>query len=345
MKKLLFVAALASVAFTGCVSNEDDVTPGVDSKLSFAAPLVHGVTRAYSGEIANPYPTEEHFVVNAKYYTDKFTTWAEGTDYMVNVETKHDATANAWAPMDHDYYWPKTGTLTFSAFSPADYDSWKPAIAEEKLTASGVVVAADAADVDLLYSELAKDKTKNDDIDGNNYKGVEIKFAHALSSIKFKVALISELTGTTITVNEIKLAKVASEGDFSWDFVPDNDPVWTGDETKLAEYVAVTGSTQTVTTTAADVADANALILLPQTLGRADAANNVVAVVKYTITVGEQEGIEQIATIDLSKLTYATQDSAEWKPGKRYIYTVKIGLDRILFDPEVNAWVDVPVTE
>ena len=68
MEKTLFAAALASVALAGCVKNETEITPNADSPITFAAPLVSSITRVYNGEITNPYPENEKFVVFANLY-------------------------------------------------------------------------------------------------------------------------------------------------------------------------------------------------------------------------------------------------------------------------------------
>ena len=143
MKKLLFAAAVAGVALAGCVSNEAEVSPKAEGRIAFAAPLVSGVTRAYVGEIKNPYPTDENFVVSAKYYDNAFDSWNNGQSYMSGVKAVYSAADNVWAPEGQDYYWPKNGSLTFFAYSPADYSSWAPAInADEKLAASAVVAVS-----------------------------------------------------------------------------------------------------------------------------------------------------------------------------------------------------------
>lgn len=338
MKKFLLVAAAASAALAGCVSNEAEISSSADSKIAFTAPLVTSTTRAYvSGEIKNAYPTGESFVVSAKYYDSAFTTWNAGQNYMTAVQVNHKPTDNAWAP-DQDYYWPKNGTLTFFAYSPADYSTWKPAIdAAESLTASAVTVVA--ADADLLYSSLAKDQTKTTATGNDYYSGVDIMFHHALSSIVFKTRLTGDFPGTTITVNEVKLSDVKSQGNFAWDLNVENAPVWS-DQAEVKEYTAVTGASQVVASgDAAELTDANPLILLPQTL------TDAVATVKYTIQNEGQAAIAQTATVELADLKYGTQANAEWLPGKRYIYTINFGLDRIVFAPQVKNWEDVEVTE
>ncbi|MDE6858124.1 MAG: fimbrillin family protein, partial [Alistipes sp.] len=331
-------AAVAGVALAGCVSNEAEVSPKAEGRIAFAAPLVSGVTRAYVGEIKNPYPTEENFMVSAKYYDNAFDSWNNGQSYMSGVKVVYSAADNAWAPEGQDYYWPKNGSLTFFAYSPADYSSWAPAInADEKLAASAVAVTA--ANVDLLYSDLTKDQTKANYTTNTYYNGVDIKFCHALSSIVFKTRLTSELNGTTITVNEVTLSGVSSKGDFEWSLDADDAPVWSS-QSEAAGYTAVSGAGQEVKYgDAVELEGANALILLPQSL------TDAVATVKYTIQNDGGEAIEQTTTVALADLKYGSQESAEWLPGKRYIYTVNFGLDRIVFAPQVKDWEDVVVSE
>lgn len=346
MKKFLFAAAV-SAALAGCVSNEAEITPNADSPITFAAPLVSSITRSATGEIANPYPDTEHFVVFAKLYDDNgYTDWASGQWYIGDanggVEVEYDATLSGWAPNGKSYYWPKNGSLTFYAYSPADYTTWKPAIANEQMTASGVVIPTTDHNVDLMYSKLAKDKKANDDKTGNNgttaeYKGVELIFKHALSSIQFKVKTLAEYADATIVLNKIELTNVNTTGDFVLENIDsDSTPEWTS-TTIPANYVAVESANQTVASTTATAVDNttgdNAMILLPQAL------TDVVAKVTYTLN-----GFEFTTEIKLGTLSYTGQDTAEWIAGKRYIYTIIFSLDKIYFDPSVSNWEDVNVT-
>ncbi|MDE5636519.1 MAG: fimbrillin family protein, partial [Alistipes sp.] len=159
------------------------------------------------------------------------------------------------------------------------------------------------------------------------------------SSIVFKTRLTSELNGTTITVNEVTLSGVSSKGDFEWSLDADDAPVWSS-QSEAAGYTAVSGAGQEVKYgDAVELEGANALILLPQSL------TDAVATVKYTIQNDGGEAIEQTTTVALADLKYGSQESAEWLPGKRYIYTVNFGLDRIVFAPQVKDWEDVVVGE
>lgn len=350
MKKFFFAAIAAGIALTACVTNEEEVSVGTDAKISFEAPLVQNATRV-TGEIGTNYDKNESFVVNAKFYQSTFNTWAGGTNYMTDETVTYNSGLNAWVSA-LDYYWPKQGSLTFMAYSPADHTTWKPAIAgtPEVLKADGVIISN--GNRDMLYSELIKNKVGSDNPGANAYNGVDILFRHALSSIKFKVCLATDLgENTIITLKAIQLQHVHQNGNFSWDLNVDHDPEWTNTNTNN-EYVItpVTGANQVLTETPTDVANAQPCIMMPQTLVHGGTDGNVVAVIKYDITNTDESGvvvstISQERTVDLSNLDYGEGQgiNAKWLPGKRYIYTVNAGLNRITFAPVVEDWVDQEV--
>lgn len=353
MEKTLFAAALASVALAGCVKNEAEITPNADSKITFAAPLVSSITRVYNGEITNPYPENEKFVVFANLYlnSDYNNNWADGTTYFgaAGLTVAYDNTVKGWLDVNHPYYWPKNGKLTFYAYSPAEYTNWKLNIVKEGDTEYANTESAvniDAHNVDLLYSELAKDKTKNDNQDGNNgtatYNGVELKFKHALSSIKFNVKTDATYTNASFKLNGIVLKNVKPEGTFKCNLTTESSvPAWELTGTAAKDYTVIASADQDVTADAAEVSGIegnNAMILLPQNL------TGVKAKVSYTMTT--DAGVFPFTTeIDLGNLFYTGQDGAKWIAGKRYIYTIIFTLDQIYFDPSVKDWDNVTVTE
>lgn len=348
MKKFFFAAIAAGIALTACVTNEEEVSVGTDAKISFEAPLVQNATRA-TGEIGTLYDKNESFVVNAKFYNNTFTSWAAGENYITNETVSYNSSLNAWVPA-LDYYWPKQGSLTFMAYSPADHTTWKPQITGTPETLKADAVTISNGNRDMLYSELIKNKVAADTPGKNEYNGVDILFHHALSSIKFKVCLVADLgVNTTITLKAIQLQHVHQNGNFSWDLNVDNAPEWTNTNTNK-EYVItpVTGANQVLTITPTDVANAQPCIMMPQTLAHGGTDGNVIALITYTITNKDAAGkvlseIEQNRTVDLSTLDYGTEQGVEWLPGKRYIYTVNAGLNRITFAPVVEDWKDQEV--
>lgn len=258
MKKYLFMAAVAGLTLTSC-SQEDLGMPnqGNQNEITFAAPVVGKLTRA--NEVGNNYPTASayNFAVWAHYYGGDFTTPAEGTLYMDEVEMGYDGTST-WAPVAAKYYWPKNGTLTFAGYSPVSVSD-KASYEGGKVKFTDYVVKEDLTNqVDLMFSERsynqkkytanASDKTTDDKVgtgstspDPTNpsdpYTGAHLVFKHALSSILFNVKTDMDYTttdGTQITLTGLTLNNVVRKGTFTQNIADTPSSVTTAPNQKNA---------------------------------------------------------------------------------------------------------------
>lgn len=353
MKRFLFMSALASVALASCVNDEamENTSKASDQKITFNAPVIGGATRAveYTGEIETVYPTTENFKVYALWHTNEFTSWKEEVNktlvYMPGVTVRYNSgfnnsendgtggwtTGNEYEPT---YYWPKEGFLTFSAYSPAD------AVGNFSMTENGLniknfsVNASASNHYDLLYSDLTTNQKSNNYSDTNNtYDGVDIKFNHALSAIRFKVKTKADYSKSVkITLTGIEIAGVHYQGSFE-----QNGPTWyitDGSGYITAPYVAYPKNSESQEVKSGDAVEPtnhNDVILMPQGL-----SDNATITVKYTMQYGTGNVIPQTTTVKIKELT------AAWEIGKRYTYTIIFGLDQIYFAPSVDSWVDVP---
>jgi hypothetical protein len=352
MKKLFFIAVMASVAFASCTKNEP-ATTSAEQQISFASPVVSLNTKAAT-EVWNNYPTTNDFAVWAHYYSDEYDNFENGKLYMNNVKVTHSGAT--WKPAKA-YYWPKNGSLTFIAYAPSSVGA--------SVGASGIKIASYTVSndvskqVDLLFSERAYNKQALDDTatggttTGANasdtadpYTGVHISFKHALSSILFTAKLSQAYSGTTITLKKIELTGINSVGTFDQK-LEDNgtaatdrdEDLWTGEKTAITYTVSTTGTLSTTayytcnnTTTAPQVTSGKRttdFILLPQTI-----ANNAKLKVTYTIKSGDSEEIVQVLETNLKSSV------TEWKWGYRYIYNIIVGLNEISFEPYVADWAD-----
>lgn len=351
-KTLLMMAVAAGAMLTGCVKNETANGGAVSgSKISFEAPAVTGITRAalVPGEIGTGYDKGEHFSVYALYFANgTYTDFNAGTLYMDDVETAYNAGGQYWdsesVPGGQAYYWPKKGSLTFAAYSPSGAaDDCKVTWGAAGFTFTNFTVQSEPAKhYDLLFSERAYNKTQSE-ASSTTYKGgVDITFKHALSSVVFKTKLGDTYEGHTITLKNITLKNTFTTGTFNQGLEDTNGAVttaaaWTGQKTEnTAGYVAFNGSEVITSTTAAEPAGATRLIVLPQEL--AHGTNNVTIDVTYSIHNGTNE-IDQTATINITDPGYSL---TKFEIGKRYIFTLIIGLDKITFSPKVDPWEDVP---
>ena len=91
MKKSLFFAAMACIAFAGCT--EDEVTTGnsnQEREICFTSPYVGKTTRTVYQEMDNPYATTENFNVFGVWHTGTFAGWSTASLYMNDAETAYD---------------------------------------------------------------------------------------------------------------------------------------------------------------------------------------------------------------------------------------------------------------
>lgn len=363
MKKVLLLAATAGIVLSSCVKNEPANTFGAsDSKITFEAPAVGATTRAIPGEIDNSvaYPEQETFNVWGWYHEGDYTTFGAldnaWTNYMTQADGKPVTVAkedNTWAPAT-DYFWPKTGKLTFAAYSPADAAGTFTHTAQG-LQITGFTVPAVGAQYDLMYSDRAYNRTSSDkNYTGtqttNPYDGVDIVFHHALSSIVFKVGTAEDYsTGADIdfTIKSIKIKNVYAAGNFNETLTDGNgsttrQPAWTATGNADAEYVAFSGDFAvpedgtTFSEPTLEDADPTDLILLPQSFESNDAA---VVEIAYTYETAVSGEIAATETFILKNSTNATA----WEPNMRYTYRILFGLNKITFAPIVENWEDVTV--
>ena len=368
MKKYLFMAAVAGLTLTSCSQEELSVPTAENNEITFALPVVGKNTRAVT-ETGIDYAVEGQetdekydFGVWAKYNntTSTSTSWTAGQFYIGKdatddhgVKASYKSSVSGWA-FATPYYWPKNGDLSFIAYAPWSVN------ANATVTGKGIkftnYTVGDAADVDLLFSEVARNKkSSTDEFTTNRYKGVHIQFKHALSSVRFAVKTAGDYDGTTIKVKNIKVLNAYSVGDFDQGLADnataetaDGNPCWSGQKQERS-YTAFNSGTPDKEITVEDgdakyVHNGNTtattnktdLILLPQALVHTG-ANTVTVEVTYTITSPSGNVLEQVTTLPLS---------GEWFRGYRYTYKIVFGLDEIYLDPTVDTWEDVtPSTE
>ncbi len=179
------------------------------------------------------------------------------------------------------------------------------------------------------------------------------------------------------TFKQNLLAATAGDSDTNTDTDTDNEPAWTveatnnlqdytvypstaGSELELSnneQYVngAVDGNDETYGTSNPpatpngtdnvnnDGKRRSDLILIPQNLMRGEGNDDKVTVtIKYTIKTGTADAIDQESTFQLAVAPESEGSDAtyKWEMGKRYIYHIVIGLDKIYFNPQVTNWED-----
>lgn len=192
MKKVLTAAILAVTtgAFIGCTKNE--VRSISDNPQAVRFLPLNGKHSTKVMVDGNTYPKDLPFGTLAYYLPSG--NWnanmADATLYIPIskvVNKSGAASGNAWEVEGKEYYWPKSGTLTFFAYSPFSYQEPNGGkLAIESLSGNDGIQIVDYdvdahQDTDFMVADIAKDKTAN----GSNgrYTGVPIVFRHKLSQI------------------------------------------------------------------------------------------------------------------------------------------------------------------
>ena len=374
MKKFFMFAAMASVALVSCVKNEvAPVAQDVQQEITFDRPVLLPNLKS-ANEVQNDFPTNMAIGVWAHYF-DKavdnsiYNGFANGELYMGKegggLPLEYNDTYKAWKHATNKYYWPKNGSLTFSAYAP--YNAKNAGLTS--LTANGIqfanyaVSTAPSEQEDLLFSERVYNQIANPASEATYpYEGVVLNFKHALSSIVFKVKAHEAYSTTKLTIKKIELLNVVSKGSFNQSLVDANaaetkpaaadDALWTlssEDAHKVTYSVdiynggilldptdvkyAYNGST--AASVAGNGYKATDLILLPQNLANCD--------LQITFELLNDQMANPITQTLVADL--ATTQVPDWVRGKRYIYTVSVALDEIYFEPTVTNWDEEVVTD
>lgn len=368
MKKLFFIAAIAGAALVSCTKNELAPSAAEQEEITFANPIMSPSTKV--AEVANNYSTDLHFGVWAHYYDESvdnsiYTTFANGEVYMNNVEVQYTDAVKGWKNATSPYFWPKNGSLTFIAYSP--YGATGAGVDANGIKFTDYVVGVPANQNDLLFSERAYNKESVDQATAaaDPYAGVQINFKHALASIMFKVKAAAAYDGTTLKVTKVEILNAYSKGSFSQGLTDANSavtadantvPGWTNQdvETTYVAYDNAAGIELHATDvkylhsgTTTPTANTTDLILLPQALNHTSTLKEVTVRVTYTLKNADMaDPITQVGEVKLATGNAGGYFGGieSWQRGKRYIYTISVGLEEIYFDPQVTDWDEVSIT-
>ena len=362
MKKILLTTVIASVALVSCVKEDaTNLQNGAKQKITFDTPVLYGNENSRAnvlGEVET-YQTSEKFTIYAVSHTNEFIGWeAQGVApaEFNNTIVSYDPTVNGWAPKQVGgdyYYWENGKMMSFAACSPADVNAIS-SYDEAGLEITDFEVPAVGEQYDLMFSERSLNKTSNDMTVGEEgYKGVQIKFQHALSSIRF--ALVNSYE-KDVVLTDIEIKDVFNKGTFNENITEDPedyiaDPKWTLEST-TANYVAFAGeatfpkiakdATEWTAELVKDVmtsgSTCNQLLLMPQ-----DLSEDAILLVHYTVDGKENTKEVALKGLKTKAATPAAIDS--WEMGTRYTYILMYSQetaakDKIYFAPEVAGWVD-----
>ena len=137
MKKVLFSAIVASVAFAGCTNDESLVPP---QEIDFQVAKYLSSSRATGSE-----------------FTGTFGTYSFGLGDTKDMDNTEIALiSGVWKATSGTYHWPATGTVDFISYAPYEDPEIAVAVVVESATAGSLtaVVVADIYDYYFSAKEL-----------------------------------------------------------------------------------------------------------------------------------------------------------------------------------------------
>ena len=359
MKKYIILAVSALAAMAACTKVE--VAPEAQKEISFE--VANRLTKA----------------TGVKYENGAFGTyaWFNNTDdFMVNE--KVNLSGGAWKTVDHTFYWPKTGSVSFISYSPFDGTSntagTVPAVTKNSITYTGV----NAGSVDLMYADKATCSsnvnvvTDSDSAD-SGYAGVPTVFRHALAKLSFDIKAnfleYDDANGShtewEVTVNSIKIGGFKTTGDLaltlnsdgkSWDkpvttVGTDNFNVWTNLSGSTADQELLPSGIITLTTTPQTLNAATGYVM-PQVLEAGAQVLKLSIHIRTTLANGKEINEDLVKTINLMDISTLKA----WQMNQNIHYTINIKPTSsdtsnphnddpndvvITFDPAVADWTNV----
>lgn len=368
MKKLFIIGLITSALLTACTSEEATDNVVVKRQITFSRPVLNGLSRAVPGEMPSTYDVNESFMVyGVRYPEGKYTKWDAATaEYAEFLGEQATHSGNTW-DTQKAHFFKKGFDYAFAAYSPADAVLQTSEATSIRFENSGLEIKgfspiADAAgQYDLMYAERVYGINGNTVLDlGTNgnatYDGVNLKFKHALASIRFKISVDPEyirkvqgIVGSEIgefQIKSIKIYNVYGTADFK-EYVTDgipysSNPQWTNatNNTNVVYTAVPDGSydvpvpddcNKTLAETAQDIETlkyGHNCLLLPQTL-----PEGAYIEIKWKTNKHDDFVTTKTYLNNASKNPVVT---SEWLLGHRYTYNIGLSADRIHFSPVVT---------
>lgn len=331
MKKMLFIAAVASVALASC-TNDENTFEGVKNgrEVSFVA-----------ADYANQSRAEHDF--SQAFSNDDYMVWAWFNGG--NVSFINELIVDAGGNYTGTYYWPDKA-LDFAAVSPA---------ADPRITVSRDAVGAttvtykfdgvneNTTTTNLMHADFVVGQTKTTPT-------VALGFRHALAKLNVVLhqnvvdagSLPPGVSGYEVVLKNVRINGILCQGTLTVTANAQNttDRVWEA-STATTNWNILTSATQSIK--AADYATTTDYYVMPQTLADATTITIDYDVIS-TLTSGGTSTLEKTATVELNDIYKAgsTDKITDWFTNKVITYTFNINptaeLTAIEFAAKEEEW-------
>lgn len=315
MKKSIFFAAIAVVTMASC--NKSEIVQNInDDAISFEA-FTHKATRANVIAAAPNAFNVSARLGDASYFDD--------VDFTKGSDNKwHSGTS---------YYWPSSGTLNFYAWAAGS---------ESGITRTDYhTFAVDLSSVDPNdHDDLIVAKASGTKL--ANASGMEITFQHAMSQIAIQVKNTN--SNLKFDIDGWKVAGFDNQATLTiatdWTGTGKVPATYWSNNAATNDKMANTGFTKTsgtaLTTSAADIANATSMILIPTSTATTAATaysaatsgsemNGSYIAVKMAIKNAEGDAyIASDGTASNGTIWCCWPVSLNWEPGYKYTYVVDL---------------------
>ena len=331
MKKNLFIAAAACVALAACTKNE--VKPvEVEQEITYQT---IDTKAASSFSTSNAFYSWAYLLASDKTWD---TDYASASSYITNSKIEYET--NAWKNKTTPHYWPKKAKLTFFAWSDA---TASPSVGSATVNCSatdGITFTsyntASTKNKDLLVAEIAADQKSNTTTYDGWVAGVPTVFSHVLSALVVKAKTDVTYSDITFKVKSIDFTNVYSTGDYTQGHDASAKPTassWSNLSSATSfDVYSPASESDPVTYEGIELAPVgeDVRIFMPQTFSDTTPK----ASITYTVTYGTSGVIDEV-TVEKDLKSIFTSN---WQPGYKYTLTITLGLNQILWAPDVEPW-------
>lgn len=379
MKKVIFGTALASMALLSACSSDNElanVETTANNAIGFHVVGNKAETRATIVDNSNITGTKFNvfaFTEDGKTFMGSTNPGQEG----INISFSGEAKSGKWDYTNQSdlRYWPETTTpLNFYAVNPgittnedgekidiSEFCFWEIKNTTQQITyacSDDHAVGTKYTNTDVMYA-IAKGQTQK-----TNSGTVKFKFKHILSQIAFKAK--TQNADFVVDIKSIKLHNTINGNTFTFPATAETEPTqsnWAN--TAVAPIGAITigmDETKNITSAGTDVFTKPTLFIpqkltawTPSTKTKEEADNATPKQSYLEISCKIKHKDFCIFGSESSYSTLYVPFSADWQPGKRYVYTLIFGggydaqgqaiLQPINFEAEVDTWKDANATE
>lgn len=326
MKKSLIIA-LGAIALVACTKTS--VSYEQTGEIGFAPVVRKNSTKAAVEGTAFPNQKikvygyyDNSMATGSSYSAGKF-----AVEYLPGVEfAKKGAT---WAGATTPYYWPKTGSILFAGYSPADFGVVTFSLENNIFFVAQLEQPEFYPTIkDLLYAGYTTSVIG---------RTVDMVFSHALSWVTVKA---SAAAANQIRITNIKFVSLAAKGSSTG--LPDWATTGTKDLTVFAPESAFPVPAEATLVES----NPNCGLVFPQTL--TDAAEIVVS---YEMNNGAGQWFAQAPFVQKLNLLKSGDDTInKWEAGKHYTYIINFSTiieggpdssNEITIAPTINNWTPV----